>query len=146
MLLAAKADVDAADGSGMSPLHYAAMLGASDAAGLLLGAGADAALRDEDGASPLDMAEGEAMTELLTGRLGRADGPEPRASAGDVPASEEGEATATAIQRGEVRGEAEAQAALSSLVHGLQDGSRQLAERDPMSEYEGQVRDPPMSR
>ena len=27
----------------MSPLHYAAMLGASDAAGLLLGAGADAA-------------------------------------------------------------------------------------------------------
>ena len=57
MLLAAKADVDAADGSGMSPLHYAAMLGASDAAGLLLGAGADAALRDEDGASPLDVAE-----------------------------------------------------------------------------------------
>ena len=116
----------------MSPLHYAAMLGASDAAGLLLGAGADAALRDEDGASPLDMAEGEAVTGLLTGpRLGRADGPEPRASVGDVPASEEGEATATAIQRGEVRGEAGAQAALSSLM------------RDPMSEYEGHGPDIP---
>ena len=89
------------------------------------------------------MAEGEAVTGLLTGpRLGRADGPEPRASVGDVPASEEGEATATAIQRGEVRGEAGAQAALSSLMRGLQDGSLQLAD-DPMSEYEGHGPDIP---
>jgi len=43
-----------------------------------------------------------------------------------------------ALHRGALQSDAEAQAALASLMRGLQDGSLQYPEDDPMAEYDGQ--------
>jgi hypothetical protein len=59
------------------------------------------------------------------------------------PAQMDPAAVLEAIQRGEVRDDAGAQSALSSLMHGLQSGSLQFDDHDPMAEYNGDGPDIP---
>ena len=57
MLIDHDADVDAMDKKGQSPLHVAAKLGLPNVASLLLEAGANAHVEDQDGHTPLVVAE-----------------------------------------------------------------------------------------
>jgi len=56
-LLEARADTARADDTGSTPLHVAALLGAAEAAKLLVAPGAPLAARDEDGSCPADSAD-----------------------------------------------------------------------------------------
>ena len=56
-LIAAKADVSAADSGGRTPLHWAASKNRKDLVELLIQAGADVNLRDKSGRVPLDYAK-----------------------------------------------------------------------------------------
>ena len=55
-LLSARADVNTCDPQGSSPLHYAALLGSEPIARLLVEAGADLSLKDEDGLTAVQVA------------------------------------------------------------------------------------------
>lgn len=63
-LLRARASANVADPQSSTPLHYAAMLGASSIAELLLEAGAVASCKDDDGLTPAESARGEGHAEL----------------------------------------------------------------------------------
>lgn len=65
LLLEAKADVALRDADGETALMYAARAGALDAAKALLSGGAQVHIRNFDGLSPLDIASGTAMEDLL---------------------------------------------------------------------------------
>ena len=56
LLVDAGADVNATEGGGMTPLHYAAADGLGPLVSVLLDAGADASATDESGKTPLDWA------------------------------------------------------------------------------------------
>ncbi|MHC4592600.1 MAG: ankyrin repeat domain-containing protein, partial [Planctomycetota bacterium] len=56
-LLAAGADVNAADETGTTPLHEAALIGSTDIVEVLLGRGARINARDREGRTPLDRAD-----------------------------------------------------------------------------------------
>ncbi|MGC9317098.1 MAG: ankyrin repeat domain-containing protein, partial [Armatimonadota bacterium] len=63
-------DIDAIDGSGNTPLHRAARRGDLDAAGLLISAGAQLNIANDDDRTPLAVAEAgrhEAVAETLRG-------------------------------------------------------------------------------
>jgi ankyrin repeat protein/beta-lactamase regulating signal transducer with metallopeptidase domain len=64
-LLAAGADVNAADNTGTTPLHEAAFKGAKDIVQFLLDRGARVNARDGEGRTPLDRASGKAAPLLL---------------------------------------------------------------------------------
>jgi hypothetical protein len=66
VLLRAGADPNRPDSSGASALHYAALVGAEEATFMLLQAGADPLLRNEDGCTPLDIARAEAHAGVLS--------------------------------------------------------------------------------
>jgi acyl-CoA-binding protein len=59
-------DVKAADQTGMSPLHYAVTCEFEEVVQLLMTAGADPHQKDEDGETPMMMAESEEIKHLLS--------------------------------------------------------------------------------
>lgn len=63
-LLGAKADVNAQDGQGSTPLHYAALLGSVELATMLLDAGASTAILDEDSHDAAALASSEGHADL----------------------------------------------------------------------------------
>ena len=65
MLLRYGADVNARGDQGYTRLHYAARMNNIDVAELRLKQGADAALKDDRGRTPLDLAREPAMQDLL---------------------------------------------------------------------------------
>ena len=62
--LAAGADVNAKDGGGWTPLHYAAVVDHKEIVELLLASSADVNAKIDDGKTPLDSADGE-IADLL---------------------------------------------------------------------------------
>jgi ankyrin repeat protein len=65
MLLAAGAEVDAANAVGRTPLMFAVMFGRDDVARVLLGARANVLLRDGEGLNALDLAQRQGNGALL---------------------------------------------------------------------------------
>ena len=62
--LAAGTDVNAKDGDGYTPLHFAAINGHKELAELLIDSGADVNAKDDFGETPLDWAVDEGQIEI----------------------------------------------------------------------------------
>ena len=68
-MLDAGADINRSDDDGSTPLHYAALLGSTPLARLLVDRSADRSLKDGDGNTAADVARSEghsSLAELLT--------------------------------------------------------------------------------
>ena len=84
-LLAAGADVDAADASGFTPLHLAAVEGHADVATALLAAGAYIEAETEHGFTPLHYAAFRGQVDVVTALLAAGAYPEAEAEGGVTP-------------------------------------------------------------
>ena len=105
-LIAAKANVNAPDPNGRTPLHWAASANREDLVGSLVKAGADVNLRDKDGKTALDLAKSARSTNAGAGRLPLAPlvpaGPTPQANsqaASAKPAEPKPEDVATLLRK-----------------------------------------------
>eukprot|EP01006_Ploeotia_vitrea_P039101 TRINITY_DN66311_c5_g1_i1.p1 TRINITY_DN66311_c5_g1~~TRINITY_DN66311_c5_g1_i1.p1 ORF type:complete len:297 (-),score=167.92 TRINITY_DN66311_c5_g1_i1:14-904(-) len=65
-----KAKVDVADNDGNTPLHCAALSDEVKCVELLVAAGSDVSIKNEDDETPADLAMSDAVTDLLAGRAG----------------------------------------------------------------------------